>query len=148
MNFKILGGIRLFKRIISIILSVTLFISLMPVYTSANQGEKSDTEDKIIENIEEKSITDNLEEVEEERDAYSKTFVDEEGQFTKEVYAEPIHTEINGEWEEISTDLTLNKTDGVLELKLLNFRLYIHLRFHPVKKLNTHLVNIVLSLPI
>jgi len=87
----------------------------MPIYAGANEGESTDIDKTILENTEENSVTANLEEVETERDAYSKTYVDEQGQFTKEVYAEPIHTEINGEWVEISTDLSLNKEEGILE---------------------------------
>ncbi|MEY8742793.1 DNRLRE domain-containing protein [Bacillales bacterium AN1005] len=66
-------------------------------------------------NISSDDILENSEEIEKERDEFSKTFISDEGQLTKEIFAEPIHTKVDGEWEEISTDLNLNKENGLLE---------------------------------
>lgn len=103
------------KRIISIILIITLLISILPAYTQANTG--SEVEDSTEKNaiISTDEIKENSEEIESERDEYSKTFINEEGQLTTEIYAEPIHTKVDGEWEEISTDLSLNRDNGLLE---------------------------------
>ncbi len=50
-----------------------------------------------------------------ERDEFSKTYVDEDGNFTKEIYVDPIHQKVDGKWEEISTDLEFNKAEGTFE---------------------------------
>uniref|UniRef100_UPI0040444719 DNRLRE domain-containing protein n=1 Tax=Niallia sp. 03133 TaxID=3458060 RepID=UPI0040444719 len=103
----------MFKRIIALLLSITLFISILPMKSYAETNSAGENKEEQVEKSS-KNVEDRKEIVE-ERDAYSKTFVDEEGQLTKEVYAEPIHTKVDGRWKEISTDLTLNNQEKQLE---------------------------------
>lgn len=88
-----------------------LFISILPTHILAETGPVASAENELATKV----ASEELEEVESERDEFSKTYVDEEGNFTKEIYAEPIHTEIDGELTEISTDVKLDKAKGVLE---------------------------------
>lgn len=101
----------MFKKLLPILLCLTLFISILPIHTLAETGPVDSAENELAN----KAASEELEEVESERDEFSKTYVDEEGNFTKEIYADPIHTEIEGEMTEISTDVTLDKAEGVLE---------------------------------
>ncbi|MEK4671553.1 DNRLRE domain-containing protein [Niallia sp. FSL R7-0271] len=116
--FKIIGGIRLFKRFILIILSITLVISILPSYAQANTGNEVVNSTDESTNISTDEIIENSEEIENERDEYSKTFINDEGQLTTEIYAEPIHTKVDGKWEEISTDIILNSKDELLETEI------------------------------
>lgn len=98
------------------ILCLSLFISILPMYANAesNSDENTSEQSEINNDLTEKN-TEGLKELESERSEYSKTFTDNNGNLTTEVYAEPIHTKINGEWEEISTDLSLDKKNEVYE---------------------------------
>ncbi|MEI2467798.1 DNRLRE domain-containing protein [Niallia taxi] len=88
-----------------------MFCSILPVYANAETGE---SESKELQNTNELIETEQTE-IESERDAYSKTYTDGEGNFTTEVYAEPVHTKVDGEWTDISTEINLNKQNGMLE---------------------------------
>lgn len=101
----------MFKKLLIVLLCLTLFISILPIHILAETGPVESAENELAT----KAASEELEEVESERDEFSKTYVDEEGNFTKEIYAEPIHTEIDGELTEISTDVKLDKAKGMLE---------------------------------
>ncbi|MEK4671145.1 DNRLRE domain-containing protein [Niallia sp. FSL R7-0271] len=104
----------MFKKFMAISLSILLILSLVPNYVLA----ETSNEDESIQNQQNNNTNDldqNLEEVESKRDEYSKTYTDGEGNFTTEVYAEPIHTKLDGSWEEISTDISMNQQNGMLE---------------------------------
>lgn len=98
------------KRFICVILSIALFLSVLPTYSRAETEQPKESTTMNTDN--------NLKEIVSERDEYSKTFVDDKGNFTKEIYAEPIHTKVNGKWEEISTKLKEDKTEEAFKTEL------------------------------
>lgn len=99
------------RKLISIIICFALLISIIPIYVLAETGPK----DSIVTESEESAVSETLKEVEGKRDEFSKTYVDKDNNFTKEIYIDPIHTEMGGEWTEISTDVKLDEAEGVLE---------------------------------
>lgn len=88
-----------------------MFCSILPAYAGAETGESESEELQNTNELIESEQT----EIESERDAFSKTYTDGEGNFTTEVYAEPVHTKVDGEWTDISTEINLNKQNGMLE---------------------------------
>lgn len=99
----------MFMKMRGILLCLVLLISILPSFVHAETEDNKQTQNTGIESRQE------ITEVESERDEYSKTFVDEVGQFTKEIYTDPIHTKIDGEWSEISTDISLDETEEQLK---------------------------------
>lgn len=61
---------------------------------------------------EESEVAPGAEEVVDERTATTRTFDNGDGSFTQELHTEPIHVRVDGEWEEIDTDL--ESEDGEL----------------------------------
>lgn len=102
-------------RLLSKFLIALLIISSIPEFAvmaySETKEEKSATtqpedEDITLENLDE---LEGVEELEKERTPSTKTYTDGEGQYYKELYAEPIHSKENKKMEEI--DETLNVED-------------------------------------
>ncbi|USK83144.1 hypothetical protein [Peribacillus asahii] len=99
-----------FRKVISIVLIITLICSMLPNYTGATAiDDQSKQTEKTLQNDQ------NLEEVVKERTANSKTFTDGKGNFLKEIYPEEIHNKVNGKYEAISEDLVNKSDNGYVE---------------------------------
>ncbi|WKB37075.1 DNRLRE domain-containing protein [Terrilactibacillus sp. S3-3] len=108
----------MYKRAISILLCLTLLISiLLPMDALANDSQASEESGGNTGRTDDNSGGggDGKRELVDERDAYSKTFVDDQGRLTKEIYAEPIHYKKSGKWQTISDDLVNDSGSEALE---------------------------------
>ena len=107
----------MYKRAISILLCLTLLISILPMDALANDSQASEESGGNTGRTDDNSGGggDGKRELVDERDAYSKTFVDDQGQLTKEIYAEPIHYKKSGKWQTISDDLVNDSGSEALE---------------------------------
>lgn len=103
------------KRLLSLLLSILLFLSILPAYVKADdeQSNNEKAEETVLDQPHQKELVN-------ERDEFSKTFEDNNGTFTREIYTEPVHRRNKGKWEEISNELisesdTLEANDTTLK---------------------------------
>lgn len=101
MNFK--------KTLSGLIASIMVFSSIPQTFVHANSDNKEQPE----KNVQSNNVpdTNNLDELENERTAFTKTFKDENGKFYKEIYAEPIHTKQDGLYEEIDNSISVDQNN-------------------------------------
>ena len=99
---------KAFVKISAIVISAIIFIQLLPlssIAASVNEYKAavdfSTTKDETNSPIVDEQIS--------KRTEYSKTFLREDGSFTKVVTVDPIHYAENGKWEDIDNTLTLTK---------------------------------------
>ena len=116
-----------FSRLCSTILVLALFVNMLPMSIFAEEFKEHLTmQDKIpLEKIEiEKAYV--VAEVAEKRTEYTKEFLLSNGLHVATVYADPVHYEKDGQWEEIDNTLvaksdgTLRNTAGVWNVSLPN----------------------------
>lgn len=88
----------LVKRILSIIIAVTLLISAVPVSLAVQNLLTKETTSKIVR------------EVTELREESVKHFLCEDGSYIAATYSAPVHYKENGEWKEIDNSLSLDRT--------------------------------------
>ncbi|MCL1632797.1 DNRLRE domain-containing protein [Sporolactobacillus sp. CPB3-1] len=105
------------KKWLCTLLCATLIISLLPSVASADsagsQKEKVHPSASTTANVNKKPQT--KKELVSARDAYSKTLVDDTGQLTKEIYAEPIHNKFKGKWENISDKIVSDTSSDEMQ---------------------------------
>ena len=88
----------LVKRIFSIIVTVALLISAVPVSLAVQDWLIEETTSKIVR------------EVTELREESVKHFLCEDGSYIAATYSAPVHYKENGEWKEIDNSLSLDRT--------------------------------------
>lgn len=119
---------RMVIQFISIALTLTIIVSVAPITVSANTNSnntKSISKKRTDTFSDKSNWTDEIvEEVISERDEFSKTYILTDGSYYKVSSAAPIHYLENGEWIDISNDLSLTPTtisNATNEIALANF---------------------------
>lgn len=87
-----------FKRTISIIITITLLFSAIPMSLAVQNLLAEETTAKIVR------------EVIELREESAKHFLCEDGSYIAATYSAPVHYQENGEWKEIDNSLSLDRT--------------------------------------
>lgn len=99
-----------FKKLISVFLVFLLIISSIPEYAALAFSEKN-VETNVEKEMTNTPIsTEKMDELKSKRTEYTKTFTNGDGQYYKEIYAEPIHSKQGKNYEEISDNLAIEKT--------------------------------------
>ncbi len=117
-------------KILSLVLSVIMLFGVLsastPVFAAdlAEVAEKKEYRDNLLtETVDTESEKAEIVcEVEEKRDEYSKTFKRKDGSYTTVISEMPLHTQKDGEWEEIDntlqvSDEVLKNADGVYDIE-------------------------------
>ena len=108
---------RIGKKLLAALLSLLLFVELMPLQVFA--ADVTDNAETVMEDVdgsyeETEAIREILGEVEEYRDADTKHFLNTDGSYTAVKYAQPVHyrTTAEGEWLDIDNTLVLTDADN------------------------------------
>ncbi|MEB7773737.1 hypothetical protein, partial [Kurthia gibsonii] len=90
-----------FRKYLSLFLVIILIISSIPEYVALAYSEQK--KESLVKQTEDSSnvSTENLEEIKSKRTKYTKTFKGTEGDYYKEIYAEPVHSKQGKTYEEI-----------------------------------------------
>ncbi|RPJ94046.1 DNRLRE domain-containing protein [Rummeliibacillus sp. TYF005] len=97
-----------FRKYLSLFLVISLIISSIPEYVALAYSEQK--KEALVKQTEDSSnvLTENLEEIKSKRTKYTKTFKGTEGDYYKEIYAEPVHSKQGKTYEEIDDTLSLD----------------------------------------
>ena len=100
-----------FMRILSMVLIICMLCNMLPMQIFATGNTATAEQQALMAvNPESKSITTQIiGEVTEKRTEYSKEFLLSDGSMVAAVYADPIHYEEDGTWQEIDNTLKVNK---------------------------------------
>ncbi len=88
-------------RSLSVLLAVLMAVFSFPLSVFAMQNAGSFIESPV--------------EIEDKRDAFTKTYLNPDGTYTAILYAEQIHENSSGEWKDIDNTLTYNGKTGRYE---------------------------------
>ncbi|MED4941122.1 DNRLRE domain-containing protein, partial [Heyndrickxia coagulans] len=98
----------MFKKHLARLLSILMIASLLPMHAGAesnDSGSGHSTENSTASAGTGQNEDSAYHELVSDRDAYSKTYTNNEGDFKKEIYQEPIHRKDDGKWVNISDKL-------------------------------------------
>ncbi|MBC1398792.1 hypothetical protein, partial [Listeria fleischmannii] len=101
---------KIWKKGLLSLMSASLVLSLIPPYTGF--AEEEGTSQKDTDKVEEKRT-----EVKDERTETEIVYDNHDGSFTKQIFSEPIHVEVDGEMERVNPELekdwiNVNKVDS------------------------------------
>ncbi|EMG29302.1 hypothetical protein [Listeria fleischmannii] len=96
---------KIWKKGLLSLMSASLVLSLIPPYTGFAEEEGASQKD--TDKVEEKRT-----EVKDERTETEIVYDNHDGSFTKQIFSEPIHVEVDGEMERVNPEL---EKDSVTE---------------------------------
>lgn len=117
---------KILSLVLSVIMLFGVFSASTPVFAAdlAEAAEEKEYRDNLLtETVDAESEKAEIVcEVEEKRDEYSKTFKRKDGSYTTVISEMPLHTQKDGEWEEIDntlqvSDEVLKNADGVYDIE-------------------------------
>ena len=117
---------KILSLVLSVIMLFGVFSASTPVFAAdlAETAEEKEYRDNLLTETfdTESEKAEIICEVEEKRDEYSKTFKRKDGSYTTVISEMPLHTQKDGEWEEIDNTLqvsgeVLKNADGVYDIE-------------------------------
>ena len=108
--------LKRFLRIFSVFLTLVMLLNMIPLSAIAEEYFTAEAVATVQPAEIDTSAAKIVGEVKENRSKFSKEFMLDNGLYVSAVYAEPVHYELNGQWEEIDNTLQLN-TDGTISNK-------------------------------
>ncbi len=103
--------LKRFLRFCSVILTLVMLFNMIPLSAIAEEYFTAEAVTTVQSAEVDTSSAEIVAEVKEKRSKFSKEFILDNGLYVSAVYAQPVHYEVNGQWEEIDNTLQLN-TNG------------------------------------
>ncbi len=108
--------LKRFLRICSVLLTLVMLFNMLPLNAVAQEYISAEATETVATKQDNTSSAKIVAEVKENRSKFSKEFMLDNGLYVSAVYAQPVHYEKDGQWEEIDNTLQIN-SDGTYSNK-------------------------------